>query len=92
MMLPHSQHLTITSTGPQDNDNGLQLRELQGRLLKNECLGDFPGSAVDKNPPVNAGDTGSNPGSGRFHMLQSNEAHTPQLLSLHAAATEAWAP
>ena len=33
---------------------------------------DFPGGAVDKNPPVNAGDTGSNPGPGRSHMLWSN--------------------
>ena len=91
-MLPRSQHLTITSTGLQDNDNGLQLRELQGRLFKNECLGDFPGSTVDKNPPVNAGDTGSTPRPGGFHMLQTNEAHTPQLLSLHAATTETWPP
>ena len=27
---------------------------------------DFPGDAVVKNPPVNAGDEGSIPGSGRF--------------------------
>ena len=40
---------------------------------------------MDKNPPVNAGDTGSTTRPGRFHMLQTNEAHTPQLLSLHAA-------
>ena len=33
---------------------------------------DFPGGAVDKNPPVNAGDTGSIPGPGRSHMLWSN--------------------
>ena len=32
----------------------------------------FPGGAVVKNPPVNAGDTGSSPGLGRSHMLQSN--------------------
>ena len=30
---------------------------------------------------VNAGDTGSIPGPGRFHMPRSNEAHAPQLLS-----------
>ena len=35
-------------------------------------LQDFPGSAVDKNPSANAGDRGSIPGSGRFHMPQSN--------------------
>ena len=33
---------------------------------------DFPGGAVVKNPPANAGDTGSIPGPGRPHMLQSN--------------------
>ena len=27
---------------------------------------DFPGGAVVKNPPANAGDTGSSPGLGRF--------------------------
>ena len=33
---------------------------------------DFPGGAVVKNPPANAGDTGSSPGPGRSHMPQSN--------------------
>ena len=33
---------------------------------------DFPGGTVVKNPPANAGDTGSSPGPGRSHMLQSN--------------------
>ena len=32
---------------------------------------DFPGGAVVKNLPANAGDTGSSPGLGRSHMLQS---------------------
>ena len=32
----------------------------------------FPGGAVDKNLPANAGDTGSIPGPGRFHKLWSN--------------------
>ena len=35
-------------------------------------LGDFPGGAVVKNPPGNAGDTGSSPGPGRSHMPWSN--------------------
>ena len=42
----------------------------------------FPGGAVVENPPVNAGDTGSSPGLGRFHMPRSNWAREPQLLSL----------
>ena len=32
----------------------------------------FPGGAVVKNPPANAGDTGLSPGPGRSHMPQSN--------------------
>ena len=35
-------------------------------------LGDFPGGAVVKNPPANAGDTGSSPGLERSHMLRGN--------------------
>ena len=34
--------------------------------------GDFPGGSVLKNPPANAGDTGSSPGPGRSHMPRSN--------------------
>ena len=41
-----------------------------------------------KNPPANAGDTGSSPGPGRSHMTWSNEAHAPQLLSLCSRARE----
>ena len=32
----------------------------------------FPGGTVLKNPPANAGDTGSNPGPGRSHMPQGS--------------------
>ena len=32
----------------------------------------FPSGAVVKNPPANAGDTGSSPGPGRSHMPWSN--------------------
>ena len=35
---------------------------------KTFCTG-FPGGAVVKNPPANAGDTGSSPGPVRSHML-----------------------
>ena len=35
-----------------------------------------------KNPPANAGDTGSSPGPEGSHMPRSNEARVPQLLSL----------
>ena len=33
---------------------------------------DYPGGAVVKNPPDNAGDTGSVPGLGRSHILWSS--------------------
>ena len=40
--------------------------------IKNKCWMGFPGGAVVKNPPANAGDTGSSPGLGGSHMLRSN--------------------
>ena len=46
----------------------------------------FHGGTVVKNPPANAGDTGSSPGPGRSHMPRSNEARAPQLLSLCSTA------
>ena len=33
---------------------------------------DFPGGAVVKNPPANAGNTGSSPGPGRSHVPHSS--------------------
>ena len=40
-------------------------------VSKSYILG-FPGGAVVKNPPANAGVTGSSPGPGRSHMPRSN--------------------
>ena len=48
----------------------------------------FPSSAVVKNPPANAGETGSSPGPGRSHRLWSNKACTSQLLILCSRARE----
>ena len=42
----------------------------------------FPGGAVVGNLPANAGDAGSSPGLGGSHMLRSDWAREPQLLSL----------
>ena len=36
------------------------------------CASDFPGGAMVKNPPANAGDTGLSPGPGRSHVPRSN--------------------
>ena len=41
-------------------------------IIKKSTGEDFPGGAVVKNLPANAGDTGSSPGLGRSHMTQSN--------------------
>ena len=56
-------------------------------ILKPFILG-FPGGTVVKNPPANAGDTGSSPGPGRSHMPRSNWAREPRLLSLRSRARE----
>ena len=40
--------------------------------LKKNRYGGFPGGAVVKNLPANAGDTGSSPDTGRSHMPRSN--------------------
>ena len=50
---------------------------------------DFPGGRVAKNLPANAGGMGSIPTPERFHMPQGSLASVLQLLSLHAATTEA---
>ena len=54
-----------------------------GTDTKNIIRKDFPSAPVVKNPPANAGDTGSIPGPGNSLMLQSDmpcatttEAHT----------------
>ena len=40
--------------------------------IKIKNFWDFPGGTVVKNPPANAGDTGSSPGPGSSHMPRSN--------------------
>ena len=40
--------------------------------LNTNKVRDFPGVAVVKNPPANAGDVGSSPGLGRSHVPRSN--------------------
>ena len=48
--------------GGKCDENGVIKRQDKG----------FPGGAVVKSPPANAGDTGSSPGPGRSHMPWSN--------------------
>ena len=44
----------------------------RGNLIIKRDFRGFPGGTVVKNPPANAGDTGSSPGPGRSHMPRSN--------------------
>ena len=52
----------------------------EARKVENKCPSSpvskwgrgFPGGAVVKDPPANAGDMGLSPGPGRSHMPQSN--------------------
>ena len=46
-------------------------KSYNGAQIKGNLRG-FPGGAVVKNPPANAGDWGFCPGPGRYHMLRSN--------------------
>ena len=52
-----------------DNNFFNKIQKSIGSKIQNSG---FRGGAVVKNPPANAGDTGSSPGLGRSHMLWSN--------------------
>ena len=61
-------------------------------MFEKEVYGDFPGGAVVKNPPANAGDMGSIPDLERSHMPQGNYARAPQLLKPARHTREATSP
>ena len=42
------------------------------KIITKKALQDFPGGAVGRNPPANAGDTSSAPGPGRFKVPWNN--------------------
>ena len=48
------------------------VKTAEKQSIKTPRFWDFPGGAVVKNPPANAGDTGLIPGPGRSHMPRSN--------------------
>ena len=50
---------------------GIMLSEIS-QTERQKLYEGFPGGTVVKNPPVNAGDTGSSPGPGRSRMPRSN--------------------
>ena len=66
-------------------EGGIPIQDIFNRLKPTKIQG-LPGGAVVKNPPADAGDTGSSPGPGRSFMPRSNEARAPQLLSLRSRA------
>ena len=81
--------------GPEDcyasspRENGMRLSKARfsylhqyTRSTEQKLISGFPGGAVVENLPANAGDMGSSPGLGRSHMLWSDKAREPQLLSL----------
>ena len=50
---------------------GMPLKSVE-KESKKKNVRDFPGGAVDKNLPANAGDTGSISGLGRSHVPRSS--------------------
>ena len=64
-----------------------------GTLWLRIHLPDFPGGAVVRNPPANAGDTGLIPGLGRSYMPRSNEAraHNYWVCTLEPMSHNYWA-
>ena len=62
----------LRALGVETDYSGHHQSLVIGSLVKNSSNRDFPGGAVVKNPPANAGDTGSSPGPGRSHMPRSS--------------------
>ena len=54
------------------NKKYLETNENGNTTYQNLWDMDFPGGAVVKNLPANAGDTGLSPGPGRSHMPRGN--------------------
>ena len=60
-------------SGNKENRKKKELKKTKTKLLKKKIyFRGFPGGAVIKNLPANAGDTGSSPGPGRSHMPRSS--------------------
>ena len=71
--------------------NYITFREVMGPETDQEWEAGLPGGSLVKNPPANAGDTGSIPDPGRSHMPWSNWA-CAQLLSPCTATTDTQVP
>ena len=80
LFLKDCVHIGLTLCSFKDTGGRRKLSTINGVLilscpdvkgLKSTLVG-FPGSAVVKNLPANAGDTGVSPGPGRSHMPRNN--------------------
>ena len=60
-------------SGDRLNEDGLECISMKSSAISYKKIDEsFPGGLVVKNPPTNAGDTGSVSGQGRSHMPRSN--------------------
>ena len=67
-------HTSLVYVCPNSYMDLAYTRKLCIIYLESKCnWGDFPGGTVVKNPPANAGDTGSIPGPGRSHMHRATK-------------------
>ena len=69
-MSVHTYRPPHTHTHIMSKRNGATSKQAKNTLLR--MYQDFPGGTVNKNLSANAGDMGSIPGLGSFHMLRIN--------------------
>ena len=72
MHLPKASNLLLNREQKEWGYKLSPVNNLKYLIYKITTVGGFPGGVVVKNPPANAGDTGSIPGLGRSHMPWSN--------------------
>ena len=66
--------LTRSMQALQEKKNSYKAlqKDITEDLIKRRAISGFPGGAVVKNSPANAGGTSLSPGPGRSHMPRSN--------------------
>ena len=86
------QHFIEIGKGENGKEYGRK-KEVICQNVKNIFQG-FPGGAVVKNPPANAGDTSLSPGLGRSHMPRSNKPmrHSYWACALEPTSHNHWSP
>ena len=70
--VPEKEYRVMIVKMMQNLGNRENTRKFNEDLEELKSKQGFPGGTVVKNPPANAGDTGSSPGPGRSHMPRSN--------------------